>query len=117
MITLHLHLLDDGLDPEIENELGPFAGFTFSLDRPSHFLDDLFAYGETKSSALLVDLRVLIEFAKINEQIIQALLRYAHASVFNAQAETDEALLATRRFLPIFGFVLLVSKILDQLVN
>lgn len=105
-VWLHQDFFDFALRTKVKLERGTFAQLTPGFDRPSHLLDDLFTDWKTKAGALLISLWIFIEFAKVDEQVIETLLWNAYPSVLNRKTETYEAFLANLNFrlilLPLF---------------
>lgn len=91
-VCLHEDFFDFAFGPEIEPKCGTFAQLTLCVDGSSHLLDDLLADRKTKAGSLLVPVWILIELAKVDEQVIEALLWNANPSVLNRNTETHKAL-------------------------
>jgi hypothetical protein len=58
---------DHALRLKIKDELRAYSFTALDIDRATHLLDDFFADGKTEPCALFISLRVLIQFAKVNE--------------------------------------------------
>jgi hypothetical protein len=77
---------------EIYDELSSLAKDTFYLYFTSHLFNNIFAYGESKTSALAVSLRVLIQLAEINKELLESFLGNSYPSVNDTDLELNEPL-------------------------
>lgn len=77
------------LEPDIgaddNREGGADIECAFHIYLTAHLIDDLLAYAETESSARRVDLLVLLQFAEVNEQVLNVLSRNTDSLVFNLE--------------------------------
>jgi hypothetical protein len=83
---------DQALCLDVDDELGAFTYLAFDMNGASHLLNDLLADRESKASALLVSLGVLIELIEVYEQLADTLLRHSYARVYHTHLNIDVVL-------------------------
>ena len=57
------------------NKLWPLAQFTVTRNVPTHLFNNLLANGKTKAGSIGITLRMLIQFAKIDEKMFHTFFR------------------------------------------
>lgn len=96
------HILNLTVGLHVDDEFRALAKHTLYFNRASHLFDNVFTDRESKTRALAISLRALIQLPEINEELIQAFLCYSYPRINYAYLQLDKS------FLSIFQGILLV---------
>ena len=83
------HFLALALDFHVDDELGADSDLASDAHCSAHFLDDLFADGQTEAGSRAVAALLVFELAEVHEEIGEVVLADSNAGVSDGNLEMD----------------------------